>query len=130
MFLHHQDTSGLTRIALQVITLLLLANQIGRLNEFNPIVSYTKAIDCWTGMSLTFIMIAVIESIIAHYITKRGKNSQLNEVTPKTTCLNRWNQFTAGGKLDLIMRIIFPIVFLLYGILYFACYCMKAKAAM
>ncbi|CAN7983046.1 unnamed protein product, partial [Ixodes hexagonus] len=69
-------TSIPARVSLGVTTLLTMATQISGINASLPPVSYTKAIDVWTGVCLTFVFGALLEFALVNYASRSESHRQ------------------------------------------------------
>nr|WMV64442.1 glutamate-gated chloride channel subunit [Pardosa pseudoannulata] len=65
------------RVSLGVTTLLTMATQISGINASLPPVSYTKAIDVWTGVCLTFVFGALLEFALVNYASRNEDHKKI-----------------------------------------------------
>ncbi|KAG7164559.1 Glutamate-gated chloride channel-like 14, partial [Homarus americanus] len=64
------------RVSLGVTTLLTMSTQTSSINSTLPPVSYTKAIDVWTGVCLTFVFGALLEFALVNYASRSDKHRE------------------------------------------------------
>ena len=62
-----------------LLSLITLALALTFLNQNLPMTNYTKAVDTWTGVCLTFIFAALIESVVVYYRTLKNTNSTADD---------------------------------------------------
>lgn len=155
------------RVSLGVTTLLTMATQTSGINASLPPVSYTKAIDVWTGVCLTFVFGALLEFALVNYASRSdshreklqkqrqqhdtekssaledgnayamkplvNRQGSINQVRhcevhmkrkERCICFRTWiSKFpTRSKRIDVISRIIFPLVFALFNISYWMNY--------
>lgn len=67
------------RVSLGVTTLLTMATQISGINASLPPVSYTKAIDVWTGVCLTFVFGALLEFALVNYASRSDAHHRMQQ---------------------------------------------------
>jgi len=77
--------STAARVLLGVTSLLTMSRQNSGINASLPPVSYTKAVDVWTGCCLTFVFGALIEFAVVNYVSRQDnqekKKKRLNALT-------------------------------------------------
>ena len=89
-----------------------------------PSVSYTKAIDNFTGYSLTFVFLTLLEFVTVVYVNK--KCSSEGELPDSNTRQAKVFKKFENVKFDVISRIAFPVGYLLFVIIYFCVYLIRA----
>lgn len=83
------------RVSLGVTTLLTMATQTSGINASLPPVSYTKAIDVWTGVCLTFVFGALLEFALVNYASRSDTHRE--DMQKKNGELGRAMSVDVGG---------------------------------
>ena len=125
-------------MTLSALTLLVCAIMVAMFNEKQPKVSYTKAVDNWTGICLTFIFSALVEFVIINWLSRREESKEgssikadglveetANSGLTESKNQSKMDQFKAlslPDKADYAMRILYPCVFLFFNIIYWPVY--------
>uniref|UniRef100_A0A224YTV1 Glutamate-gated chloride channel-like n=1 Tax=Rhipicephalus zambeziensis TaxID=60191 RepID=A0A224YTV1_9ACAR len=129
------------RVFVPLVVLLVMAMFISKLNQEEfPRTSYTKAVDTWTGICITFVFLLLIYVTVADYVVRvtrgeqqasRRDESKVEEAgkpapgTAKTSFYDSAKSWmhrprSTTEKMDVVARIIFPLSFLLFLIIYFS----------
>lgn len=139
LWINNKNTA--VRVFVPLVVLLVMAMFISKLNQEEfPRTSYTKAVDTWTGICLTFVFLLLIYVTAADYVIRvtRGEqeSSQRDESkveeagkpAPGTAkkslseSVRSWmhRPRSTQDKMDVVARIVFPLCFLLFLIIYFS----------
>ena len=125
------------RMTLSALTLLVCAVMVAMFNQRQPKVSYTKAVDNWTGTCLTFIFSALVEFVIINWLSRRDRDESEKASSTKADGLvkenatgerknqskmEHFNALPLPDKVDYAMRILYPCVFLFFNIIYWPVY--------
>uniref|UniRef100_A0A7E4W662 Ig-like domain-containing protein n=1 Tax=Panagrellus redivivus TaxID=6233 RepID=A0A7E4W662_PANRE len=134
---------------LRVTTLLTMTTQSSGINAKLPPVSYTKAIDVWIGVCLAFIFGALLEFALVNYAARKDMTSSQRLMSAKhaqgyvdhayngyqplagqTARSSSCFRFFVGRykerskRIDVVSRVIFPIGYACFNVLYWAVYLM------
>ncbi|KAI8045979.1 hypothetical protein M5D96_002172 [Drosophila gunungcola] len=125
-----------------VTTLLTMATQTSGINASLPPVSYTKAIDVWTGVCLTFVFGALLEFALKPLVRHPGDPLALEkrlqcevhmQAPKRPNCCKTWlskfptRQCSRSKRIDVISRITFPLVFALFNLVYWSTYLFREE---
>uniref|UniRef100_T1J034 Glutamate-gated chloride channel n=1 Tax=Strigamia maritima TaxID=126957 RepID=T1J034_STRMM len=130
--------SALIRSSVAVGSLLALFFHVVFVNGITlPLVPYTKAIDVWTGMCLTFVFQAFVEFIFVHclWVKKQRQNNSSSDFEMKQLAENAshvpvesnviisyWKRADWSHRIDIFFRIFYPIGFGIFNICYWVAY--------
>lgn len=106
-----------TRLGISLSSLLVLSVGTYNLNSTLAPISYTKAIDIWTGVCLTFLFASVLVCVISHALAGRetASSSEL-----KFTEWRSLKEASPSKKVNVVARILYPVVFIIFLISYFS----------
>ncbi|KAL4230129.1 ligand-gated ion channel [Mactra antiquata] len=122
------------RISLGILTVLTMTTQRSMSNTSLPRVSYVKAIDVWMAVCLCFVFTALLEyacvNVLARSIQTRRLKQQhrlKKEIQEQrngllTQTISDIVYKDSAQNVDNISRVVFPIAFLVFCIIYWSCY--------
>ncbi|CAG2176512.1 unnamed protein product, partial [Oppiella nova] len=137
------------RITLGVTTLLTISSKGAGIQSNLPPVSYAKAIDVWMGACTTFVFAALLEFTLVNYLWRinstkpntdcpRRKGIEAQECNKKPFCIvsdeNGIPDYQTSGagigsqtsgtpeRIDIISRVMFPMIFLVFNLIYWPYY--------
>lgn len=138
------------RVALGVTTLLTMSTKTASISNSLPPVAYTKAVDLWTGVCIFFVFFALLEYTAVNAAARtdakrltaaksRQSNGKEEEEEGNTYCelallpkrKNNWilqwlGRFPSRAKkIDVVSRILFPIIFASFNLVYWGYYLNK-----
>nr|WES13121.1 glutamate-gated chloride channel subunit E [Caligus rogercresseyi] len=73
--------SAPARVSLTVTTLLAMSTTTSSINNSLPPVAYTKAIDVWTNLCVTFVFLALLEYALVNYAARAEARANANRVS-------------------------------------------------
>jgi len=122
-----------TKYLISVAVLLLCAMSINHLNTDFPKTNYSKAIDTWTGTTLTFLFATYVLHVVLENKSKKDKDECLiegkedgsgeGEKTGGTDAENRRrSQCSKSSRLLARILVWYPVAFASFVILYFLVY--------
>ena len=92
-------TSG--RVGLGMMTLLTLSAMFGSTRQNVPKVSYVSYLDIWMVTCIIFVFVSMIEFVVVQFLHKSQRNA-------------------LGKLVERLMRILIPVFFVLFNIMYWA----------
>lgn len=87
-----------------VTTLLTMATQTSGINSSLPPVSYTKAIDVWTGVCLTFVFGALLEFALVNYASRTDKQKKAAKAQKRQLEFARNNAAFSVSMIQIIVK--------------------------
>ncbi|CAB4058243.1 GRGLCN [Lepeophtheirus salmonis] len=73
--------SAPARVSLTVTTLLAMSTTTSSINNSLPPVAYTKAIDVWTNLCVTFVFLALLEYALVNYAARADARANANRAS-------------------------------------------------
>ncbi|XP_013390563.1 glycine receptor subunit alpha-2 isoform X2 [Lingula anatina] len=124
------------RISLGLLTVLTLTTQTYSIRATLPRVSYVKSIDVWMAVCLVFVFLALLEFAIVNINTRRQHRYTIRRQSPTNKEKETHNNGTMSedgvepklilklkaAKIDRISRILFPVGFVVFNIIYWMVY--------
>jgi len=125
LWLEHHGPVAVGRLIMGVLTLLVNAVLVQQMNITGPVVSYTKAIDVWTGTCLTFVFTTIIQFILVNYLARNqiwcSSEGNIKSHTRLLDEIRAWKHH-CPHVLDIIARILYPVAFFFFVCVYFGYY--------
>ncbi|KAH7952089.1 hypothetical protein HPB52_018288 [Rhipicephalus sanguineus] len=107
-----------------------MASTVSRLRDSEfPRTSYTKAVDVWTAVTLAFVIALWIDVAVVELVVRRRQGETEKKTEPKVDDENFEDadgiELVVTDKVDLVSRIVFPVAFLLFVVIYIRNYTVK-----
>ena len=102
-------------VGLLVMTSLTMVSNSG--NDVIPAVSYTKAIDIWFTVCFLFVFAVLVEVATVEFLRQRRQPADSGNEKDGD---NRVSE--TGSKVDVVCKAVFPVVFSVFLLVYFAIY--------
>jgi len=132
-FLDKRAVTG--RVLVAIVSLYVMCSQTSELKESLPTTAYTKSIDCWTGICITFVFATFLEFIVIDHLSKSEDDEGKIENDAKQNLVDseqglkgaatKWlvgkGKGSTSDKIDSVFRKIYPVTFALFVILYYIC---------
>lgn len=96
--------SAAARVLLGIIALMTMSRQMASISASLPPVSYTKAVDVWTGACLMFVFSSLIEFSVVNYVSRQDahradrKRSQGLFSSKKRKRVGKWESESSGAR--------------------------------
>ncbi|KAK7086802.1 Glycine receptor subunit alpha-3 [Halocaridina rubra] len=121
------------RVSLGVTTLLTLTTLASGIRQQLPPVSYIKAIDVWVGMCMIMVFGALLEFTLVNWLANKKIIRLQSSTSYQTSSVAAKGGDDLGNGasktyisqarlLDRISRILFPVIFLVFNIIYWPYY--------
>ncbi|KAF4519883.1 hypothetical protein B566_EDAN005224 [Ephemera danica] len=122
------------RVIVAVIVLVATAAEGARVSASAPPSGHAKAIDSWTSWTLFFVFLTLIEqtplmeSNGTEAITEADEKKEAApappSAAPKPNLIKKWlsHYNSTGRRIDMVCRVLFPVVFLIFNLTYWATY--------
>jgi len=106
------------RIALGITTLLTMSTSISSFSAVQPQVAYVKAIDIYTGISMFFMVAAILETSTVMFVGRRRNDRVIDDSKKPIQFLQK----STAERIDCLACILFPLGYTIFNLLYFAQY--------
>ncbi|KAL8566714.1 hypothetical protein ACOMHN_050362 [Nucella lapillus] len=115
------------RVSLGVLTVLTLNTHGSTIQSTLPKVSYIKAIDVWVVSSLIFVFAALLEFAYVNVLARRADKelamAEVNgEMSRHILVQGETSSRARARRVDKVSRIVFPLCFVIFNIIYWTVY--------
>lgn len=116
-----------TRLALCVLSMLLMVLGCFNIGSQIPKTAYTKAIDVYTGVTMTFIFLAVAGNLnfqfLVNFYSYTTCIAEFAYISSKQSDTEKEDDFdSTPAKVDKFFRFGYPIAFAVFNVLYWTIY--------
>lgn len=122
------------RLTLALTLLLTMTTQLQSTSQTLPLVSYTKALDVWTGFCLAAGALCIVQNAVVAAMTQKNKSILAgfgNKVLNLDVEKQRFHEMVENPliyKIDKASRILFPSMFLLFTLVYILIYVVRGNS--